>query len=77
MNAKGGLLLWNPRNSPDLNPIEKVWDVVLAKCTRLHYELLLGLQGPVREFVVTDLLNCLSSARLESSKVADDLISKI
>ena len=77
INAKGGVLLWNPQNSPDLNPIEKLWDVVLSKCVRFHQELALNLHGPARPFVMTDLCNQLTLARLETSKVVDDMINKV
>ena len=30
VNSRSAYLLWNPPNSPDLNPIEKFWDIVIA-----------------------------------------------
>ncbi len=62
--ARGAVLLWNPPNSPDLNPIEKLWDVVISSCNRRHAELLAGRHGPVRPFALGDMVECLRSSRL-------------
>jgi hypothetical protein len=45
--------VWNPPRSPDLNPIEKLWDVVVAMASRRMVELLSGQHGGVaRGFAV-------------------------
>jgi transposase len=31
VNARGGIVVWNPPSSPDLNPIEKFWDVWVSR----------------------------------------------
>jgi len=65
VNARGALLIWNPPQSPDLNPIEKLWDVVLAHANRRLHELLAGAGGQrPRAFHVGDLQQCLDDARL-------------
>ena len=61
---RGALLVWNPPNSPDLNPIEKLWDVVKSTANRRHAELMAGLHGPPRPFAYGDLIEC--RARLRS-----------
>ena len=40
---RGAFILWNPPQSPDLNPIEKMWDVVLAHAKRWMVGLAAGL----------------------------------
>jgi hypothetical protein len=64
LNARGCFLLWNPPQSPDLNPIEKLWDIVLAHSKRYIIELAIGLHGPARRFAEGDLMVCLKHARL-------------
>ena len=64
LNAKGAFLLWNPPNSPDLNPIEKCWDVVLAWVNRRVTELACGVDGfPPRPFALPDLMKGLLDVR--------------
>jgi hypothetical protein len=60
--AYGGIVIWNPPQSPDLNLIEKLWDNVLAHCNRCIFELLAA--GAHRTFGLGDLLSALSNARL-------------
>jgi transposase len=64
VNWRGGILLWNPPQSPDLNPIEKLWDVVLAWTSRRIAHLLTGATEPARVFCISDLLCGLQEARL-------------
>lgn len=74
-DSRGALLVWNPPNSPDLNPIEKMWDVVKSSATRRHVELMAGLHGPARPFGMGDLVECLSQSRL-STKAYDDIFER-
>lgn len=39
VNARGAVLIFNPPQSPDLNPQEKFWDVLGAACVRRMFEL--------------------------------------
>lgn len=71
----GALLVWNPPNSPDLNPIEKLWDVVKSSASRRHVELMAGLSGPPRAFTFGDLIECLSRSRL-SVRAYDDIFER-
>lgn len=61
---RGAFLVWNPPQSPDLNPIEKLWDVILAHVKRRIVELGAGMHGASRKFGVGDLMMCLIKARL-------------
>jgi len=47
LNERGALLLWNPPNSPDLNPIEKLFDIVLAHMSTRLQQLSLGQLGVI------------------------------
>jgi hypothetical protein len=68
INRRSAYVLWNPPQSPDLNPIEKFWDVCLAKITGRMYELLAGLHGAPRKLGIGDLIVCLrNQARLSVS----------
>jgi len=66
INARGAFVLWNSPNSPDLNPIEKLWDIVLAYCRQRMFELACGMHGSARKFGCGDLSICLRKARLTS-----------
>lgn len=62
--SSGAYIAWNPPQSPDLNLIEKFWDVVAAKAAHLHLELLSGKHGAFRCLELPDLIECLQNARL-------------
>ena len=64
VNSHGALLLWNPPNSPDLNPIEKLWDVVLKKMLRCLTELSIGMRGLTRPFALGDFIDSILRAWL-------------
>jgi hypothetical protein len=61
---RGAFVLWNPPQSPDLNPLEKFWDIVLAHAKRWMVGLAAGLHGASRKFAVGDLMMCLMKGRL-------------
>ena len=50
VNRRGAYVFWNPPNSPDLNPIEKLWDIGLAHSKRRMFELACGAYGAPRKF---------------------------
>jgi len=60
LNRKGAVLLWLPPKSPDLNVIEKLWDVALARTNRHAVEL--SVEG--RALNEADLLADLMAARM-------------
>ncbi len=60
----GAFVIWNPPQSPDLNLIEKFWDVALSRMSRLTLQLSLGLHGPPRRLNYVDLKNILMSTTL-------------
>jgi hypothetical protein len=64
INARGAFLLFNPPRSPDLNPIEKLWDVTNAGANRRMVELASGVHGAPRRFCWGDLIFCLQNARM-------------
>ncbi|KAH3732395.1 hypothetical protein Pelo_16771 [Pelomyxa schiedti] len=57
-------LLHGIPQSPDLNLIEKFWDVVSSRITQLHLELLTGKYGVRRCADVDDLIFCLETTRM-------------
>jgi DDE superfamily endonuclease len=64
ITSQGARLLFNPPRSPDLNPIEKLWDVCNAHTQRKMSELACGYHGAPRRFYFGDLVNSLQDARL-------------
>jgi len=65
INDRGAFVVWNPPRSPDLNPIEKLWDVVVAMASRRMVELLSGQHGGVaRGLAQGDVVVCCKNARL-------------
>ncbi len=66
-------MLWNPPNSPDLNPIEKLWDIVMAQCRLMMYELACGMHSASRKFGCGDMMVCLRKARL-TTKAYDNIL---
>lgn len=64
ITSRGAMLITNPPQSPDLNPIEKFWDVTLATSRRRMFELILGKHGPQRKFNVGDLVYVLQTTRM-------------
>ena len=60
----GGHLIWGPPRSPDLNPIEKFWDVVLAGMNRRCHQAASGVLGPARRLNDADLHWVLQNARM-------------
>jgi hypothetical protein len=64
-NAHGAYVLWNPPNSPDLNPIEKMWDVCRAGLqSRARRAILGSLAGGVRRANVMDFYHIMQAARM-------------
>lgn len=64
VQRRGALLIWNPPHSPDLNPIEHLWNVAKAHMKRRVIGLCTGQLGVRRPFGVGDLMWCLQAARL-------------
>lgn len=64
VQRRGALLIWNPPHSPDLNPIEHIWNVTKKLCERRLIELATGQHGAARAFAFGDLIACLQRARL-------------
>ena len=64
IHSRGAILLTNPPQSPDLNPIEKFWDVSSAACVRLLVDLLIGGHGEARKFTQADLMFALQTSRM-------------
>ncbi|KAH3757993.1 hypothetical protein Pelo_10123 [Pelomyxa schiedti] len=64
ISAAGSFIAWNHPQSPDLNLIEKFWDVVSSRITQLHLELLTGEYGVRRCADVDDLIFCLETTRM-------------
>jgi hypothetical protein len=64
INAKGGVVLFQPPNSPDLNPIEKAWDVIKAFVNREIVSLAAGSSGASRPFSLGDLVRGIQEVRL-------------
>lgn len=71
VQRRGALLIWNPPNSPDLNPIEELWNVVKDWVTHRLIQLYLGQLGIPRPFVWPDLAWCLTRARLSREAYRD------
>jgi hypothetical protein len=67
-------MIWNPPNSPDLNPLEKLWDIVMTKGKLRMFELACGMHGASRKFGSGDLVVCLRHARLTSKAYTDILM---
>jgi len=57
-------MIFGPPRSPDLNPIEKFWDVVVAGLHRRSTEVMLGLHGAARRPNAADLDWVLQHARM-------------
>jgi hypothetical protein len=64
VHGRGAILICNPPQSPDLNPIEKFWDVSLAACRRRIIDLLVGTEGAPRKFSLGDLILILQRTRM-------------
>lgn len=65
VQRRGALLIWNPPNSPDWNPIEHIWQVTKALMKWTIIELATGRNGNLsRPFMPADLPVCLLRARL-------------
>lgn len=62
VNSRGAFVIWNPPNSPDLNPIEKLWDVCLQHQKNCLYDCLLE----KRSFTLGDFVSCLKNASMTS-----------
>ena len=74
INAKGAIVIWNPARSPDLNPIEKLWDVICQGAARRIGELLVGGHGGVsRGFGHADFTSVCANARLSLKAFSDIL----
>ena len=67
MSISGAFLLWNPPWSPDLNPIEKFWDVLLALISRCSHDLNIGTHNGIpRAFTMADFFHELDVCRLST-----------
>lgn len=59
----GAFLIFNPTYSPDLNPIEKMFDIFLSRLNRRALELSLGLHGARRPLGEGDFTDCIEEVR--------------
>lgn len=75
VRARGAFLLWNPPNSPDLNAIEKFWDVALCAANHLSLDLAAGVHGPSRAFNEQDLATVLLTARVSRDTLVYGLLA--
>lgn len=75
VQRRGALLIWNPPHSPDLNPIEHLWNVTKGHIKHRLIDLHTGRLGVPRAFAVADLQLCLQAARL-TRKAYQDLLNR-
>lgn len=61
--AVGAWVIFQPAQSPDINPIEKCWDVIKAAAHRRNAQCVAGQLGRVRAFNLNDLRVCAFAVR--------------
>jgi hypothetical protein len=74
IRSRGAMLLWNPPQSPDLNPIEKLWDVAISHANARLVQVLAGHWAPggaSRAFNIGDLILALQDARMSLNAYND------
>ena len=66
INRVGAVVIWNPPNSPDLNPIENMWNMLLSRICQLHEAAIIrGAAG----ITIADVDDVLTNTRVNCSSV--------
>ena len=74
INSRGAYLLFNPARSPDLNVIEKFWDVATADAAHKVKRFTCAANGGIpRRFGKGDLMMTLKDVRLTTRAYTDML----
>ena len=67
ISNRGGVLLWGPPQSPDLNPIEKLWDVCVSLLRRRSVNRAVS----NRSLLLQDLISVIETARLTRKSLVE------
>mmetsp|Transcript_12847 Transcript_12847/g.36330 ORF Transcript_12847/g.36330 Transcript_12847/m.36330 type:complete len:120 (+) Transcript_12847:220-579(+) len=74
--AKGAIVIYQPPYSPDLNIIEKMWDLLAQRMSKLAFSLAHGLHdGNPRPINFADLLQALADVRA-TERLYEECINK-
>lgn len=64
IEARGAVLVFQPAQSPDLNPIEKLWDVLVSGAHRRSLQAVAGMLGVSHQFTMAELQGLIWELRL-------------
>lgn len=62
--TRGIVCAWQPPQSPDMNIIEKFWDLMTTRAAKRHFELLAGQGGIARKLNFADLIDVIHNLRM-------------
>ena len=64
VEARGAVLVFQPAQSPDLNPIEKLWDVLVSGAHQRALQAVAGMLGLSHQFTMAELQRLIWEVRL-------------